>query len=81
MKLVSGLQRDCLEVIGDLGNPLGATLYTELVDRYGFKGNDGRIHFALLNLIEEGLVERHQQNKLRYWYSLTAQGEREWNRL
>ena len=76
MKPITQLQADCLRVIAALEEPPESSIQTELVDRYDFDGNRGRLRFALLSLIDGDYVERHEQEEETYGYSLTESGQR-----
>lgn len=77
MHRVNQLQKDCIDIIKEYKSPVESTIYRELVNKEGFEGNIGRIHFTLMQLIEHGIVEREEQSKYRYSYYLTDQGESE----
>ena len=70
------LQSNCLSVIAELDEPRKSAINKSLLEQYDFHGNSGTLQFALLALIDCGLVERHQQGEGSTSYSLTERGER-----
>ena len=61
MEQITPLQSNCLSVIGELDNPRKSAINHALLEQYDFHGNSGSVQFALLTLIERGLIEREQQ--------------------
>ncbi|MFB6266885.1 MAG: PadR family transcriptional regulator [Halodesulfurarchaeum sp.] len=81
---LTGFQRDLLVVIAGLDEPNGLEIKDEVEEYYESPINHGRLYPNLDTLVEEGLVEKTQQDERTNAYQLTDEGwdlleqRREW---
>ena len=75
------LQEEYLKAIAEGGESFQDAIQTSVEDQPDYYGNTGRIRFALLQLVEQGLVDREEQVSGSYVYSLSEQGEQLLQRL
>ncbi|MFB6153779.1 MAG: PadR family transcriptional regulator [Halodesulfurarchaeum sp.] len=81
---LTGFQRDLLVVIAGLDQPNGLEIKDEVEEYYESPINHGRLYPNLDTLVEEGLVEKTQQDERTNAYRLTDEGwdlleqRREW---
>lgn len=74
---LTGFQRDLLYVIIGLNKPHGLAIKTELEDYYPDEIHHGRLYPNLDTLVDNGLVEKGQQDNRTNSYLLTQRGRRE----
>lgn len=80
---LTGFQRDLLYVIAGLEKPSGQRVRSE-IEEYGGPVTHGRLYPSLDRLVEEGLVEKGQQDRRTNYYEITPKGRniltqrREW---
>ncbi|QSG02222.1 helix-turn-helix transcriptional regulator [Natranaeroarchaeum sulfidigenes] len=74
---LTAFQRDCLYVIAGLDEPKGLAVMDELEEYYESDINAGRLYPNLDELVDKGLVEKHQQDRRTNAYVPTRRGKRE----
>jgi len=74
---LTAFQRDCLYVIQGLDEPKGLAVMDELEEYYESDINAGRLYPNLDELVDKGLVEKHQKDRRTNAYVPTRRGRRE----
>lgn len=74
---LTGLQRDCLYVIGGLPGSKGLAIKDKLDEYYEAEITHGRLYPNLDVLVDKGLVEKDSVDGRTNSYTLTQRGRRE----
>mgnify|MGYP006288477717 CR=1 FL=1 len=84
MQDLTAFQRDCLYVIGGLGDPSGTAILDKLDNYYESEIHHGRLYPSLDDLVNSGLIEKGKKDDRANEYTLTddgaqvLEGRREW---
>ncbi|MFC7166496.1 PadR family transcriptional regulator [Halospeciosus flavus] len=76
MNEITGFQRDLLYVIAGLGSPKGMAIQEELESYYGSTVLHARVYQNLDTLVDDGFVEKGEQDARTNYYTLTEDGHR-----
>lgn len=86
MEQLTGFQRDLLCVLCGLDEPKGMAVQEELTDYYGSEVLHARVYQNLDSLVEQGFVQKGEQDSRTNYYRVTDDGRRavtdriEWKR-
>ena len=73
---LTGFQRDIMYLVAGLDDPHGLAIKDELETYYESEIHHGRLYPNLDALVEEGLVDKGQQDRRTNYYTISEEGRR-----